>query len=135
MAVGCTDPVALSGAELRGYLPVRTNLLGQPSTQDDWTKMAARVDTPFVSLPGLLHASCVSDGDTSYLAVSLHADPQDARPADVPGDLVVRGRILEGWGLHLIDMNLDLGNLLDVVRRQSAAYISNSPHQAGGDQD
>jgi hypothetical protein len=135
MAVGCTDPVALSGAELRGYLPVRTNLLGQPSTQVDWTKMAAQVDTPFVSLPGLLQASCVSDGDASYLAVSLHADPQDARPADVPGDLVVRGRILEGWGLHLIDMNLDLGNLLDVVGRQSAAYISNSPHQTGGDQN
>jgi Protein of unknown function (DUF3089) len=133
MAVACTDPVALSGAELRSYLPLRTNLLGQPGTQDDWTKMAAKVKTPFVSLPGLLSANCVNDGEASYFSVSLHANPQDARPADVPGDLAVGGRILGGWGLHLIDINLDLGNLLDVIGRQSAAYISNNPKKTKGD--
>jgi hypothetical protein len=124
MIVACTDPVALSGEELRAYLPVRTNLLGQVSGQDDWKKMAETVPTPFVSLPGLLSAACVSNGDASYLAISMNANPQDTRPNNVPGDILVGGRVRDDWGLHLIDMNLDMGNLLDVVSRQSAAFIA-----------
>jgi len=27
-----------------------------------------------------------------------------------------------GWGLHLFDVNLALGNLVDLVRQQTAAY-------------
>lgn len=133
MDVACTDPVALSGAELRSYLPLRSNLLGQRATQDDWTKMATQVDTPFVSLPGLIGAKCVNDGQASYLAVSLHANPQDARPADIPGDIVAGGKRYDDWGLHLIDVNLAMGNLLDIVRRQAVAYVSKSAQQAKGD--
>lgn len=133
MVVACTDPVALSGAELRSYLPLRSNLLGQGASQDDWAKMAAQVDTPFVSLPGLIGAKCVNDGQASYLAVSLHANPEDARPADIPGDIVAGGKRYDDWGLHLIDVNLALGNLLDIVRRQSAAHLSKSAPQAKGE--
>jgi hypothetical protein len=133
MDVACTDPVALSGAELRSYLPLRSNLLGQGASQDDWTKMATQVDTPFVSLPGLIGAKCVNDGQASFLAVSLHANPQDARPADIPGDIVAGGKRYDDWGLHLIDVNLAMGNLLDIVRRQSVAYLSKSAQQAKGD--
>jgi hypothetical protein len=132
MVVGCTDPVALSGEELHAYLPVQSNLLGLGTNQDDWAKMAARVKTPFVSLPGLLDANCVS-GEASYLAVSLHANPQDARPANVPGDIVIGGKVLDDWGLHLIDMNVAMGNLLDIVARQSAAYLSNGTQKAKAD--
>jgi len=28
------------------------------------------------------------------------------------------------WGLHLLDVNLTLGNLLDIVGQQSKAYVS-----------
>ncbi len=132
MVVGCTDPVALSGEELRAYLPVQSNLLGSGASQGDWVKMVAQVKTPFVSLPGLLDANCVS-GEASYLAVSLHANPQDARPADVPGDIVIGGKVLDDWGLHLIDMNVAMGNLLDIVRRQSAAYLSNGTQKNKND--
>jgi Protein of unknown function (DUF3089) len=126
MDVACTDPVALSGAEPRSYISVRSNLLGQSTNQDAWIKMATQVDTPFVSLAGLLGAKCVNDGQASYLAVSLHPGPQDARPADIPGDIVSGGKILDNWGLHMIDMNLAMGNLLDIVRGQSVAYLSKS---------
>jgi len=124
MDVACTDPVALSGTELRSYIPVRSNLLGQSVSQEAWTKMATQVDTPFVQLPGLVGAKCVNDGQASYLAVSLQPGPQDARPADIPGDIVSGGKILDNWGFHLNDLNLAMGNLLDIVRAQSVAYLS-----------
>jgi hypothetical protein len=65
--------------------------------------------------------------------VSLHANAQDARPAHIPGDIVAGGKIYDDWGLHLIDVNLAMGNLLDVVRRQSAAHLSKSAQPTNGD--
>jgi len=131
--VACTDPVALSGVELRSYIPVRSNLLGQGAIQEAWIKMATQVETPFVSLPGLINAKCVNDGQASYLAVSLHPGPQDARPADIPGDMVSGGKILDNWGIHMIDVNVAMGNLLNIVRGQSAAYLSKNAKQAKSD--
>jgi hypothetical protein len=34
------------------------------------------------------------------------------------------GKPLANWGLHLIDVNLAMGNLLDLVDAQSKAYRS-----------
>jgi hypothetical protein len=34
------------------------------------------------------------------------------------------GRVQANWGLHLIDVNLSMGNLVDIVSRQSKAYLS-----------
>ncbi len=31
------------------------------------------------------------------------------------------------WGLHLIDVNLAIGNLVDIVAQQSKAYLSAAP--------
>ena len=38
---------------------------------------------------------------------------------------VLTERIGPDWGLHLYDVNLPLGNLVDVVRRQARAYTRN----------
>jgi hypothetical protein len=40
---------------------------------------------------------------------------------------VVGGQVLADWGLHLIDVNLAMGNLLDIVGQQSKAYLSSAP--------
>jgi len=37
---------------------------------------------------------------------------------------VTGGQVQADWGLHLIDVNLAMGNLIDVVRQQSKAYLS-----------
>jgi hypothetical protein len=34
------------------------------------------------------------------------------------------GKISEDWGLHLIDANLEMGNLVDVVGAESKAYLA-----------
>jgi hypothetical protein len=34
------------------------------------------------------------------------------------------GKPLTNWGLHLVDVNLTMGNLLEIVSQQSKAYLS-----------
>jgi hypothetical protein len=56
------------------------------------------------------------------LKITVHGDPNDRRADDIPGDLGAVGKPQANWGLHLIDVNLTMGNLLDVVSRQAKAY-------------
>lgn len=122
--VACTDPVRLSGQPLRSMLPREANLLGQPVLRAEWAQGLEGVTTPFVNLPGLLSARCVKDGGAHYLALGLDGTPRDSRPRDVPGDIVVNDRTWDDWGLHLIDVNVVMGNLLDLVRQQGAAWLA-----------
>jgi hypothetical protein len=116
----CVNPAALAGGrgELRAYLPTIGRFEGT-----EWVKGAA-IKTPFVSLPGLLSAECVQTEKDSYLAIKTQADTADPRLDRVPGDVEANGQISRDWGLHLIDVQAALGNLLDVVATQSAAYQS-----------
>lgn len=125
MDVACVDPVALSGIELKSYLPVKSNLLGMPIAQADWLAMAARTDTHFAALPDLLSAKCVATDGASYLSVSIQQPALSTqRPNDIPGDILVNGKALDDWGLHLVDINLVAGNLLNIVQKQSSAYLA-----------
>jgi hypothetical protein len=82
--------------------------------------------TSFVKVPGLLSAECVSNEHGAYLAVTLHPTPGGARTNDISGDVVVNGKVLDDWGLHLIDANLTMGNLLVIVGDESRAYLAKS---------
>ena len=82
------------------------------------------VDTPFVSVPGLLTAECKTNEFATYLEIKVNGDPADPRVDDITGDLGAAGKPLANWGLHLIDVNLAMGNLLDLVEAQSKAYRS-----------
>ena len=120
--VACTDPVRLSGQPLRSMLTREANLLGQPVLRTEWAQGLNGVATPFVNLHGLMRATCVKDGGAHYLALTLDGNGRGSLPRDVPGDIVVNDRRLDDWGLHLIDMNVVMGNLLDLVRQQGAAW-------------
>jgi hypothetical protein len=118
MEVACTDPTALSATPLEPILSAQTNLFGKPSQNPDWVNFAETIDTPFVSLIGAAEVHCVHNAAVSYLAVNLiPPTAASGRPADIPGDLIVKGRRLQDWGLHLIDMNIAMGNLIDWVGR------------------
>jgi hypothetical protein len=56
--------------------------------------------------------------------VCLTADP---RVDDITGDLGPPGKPLATWGLHLVDVNLAMGNLLRIVEAQSKAWTSRRP--------
>ena len=38
--------------------------------------------------------------------------------------MIVNGKVLPDWGLHLIDANLAMGNLVDIVRAQTKTYLT-----------
>ncbi len=121
----CVNPGApgTGSARLHAYLPASGTVLDHaPPSPVRWAK-DLEVTTPFVSLPGLLSATCVVEGDLSYLAVHVGAGPQDARTADIPGDVYVAGAVRPEWGLHLADVDLALGNLIDLVGTQSTAWL------------
>ncbi|MBV8902797.1 MAG: DUF3089 domain-containing protein, partial [Acidobacteriia bacterium] len=87
-----------------------------------WLKHERKIDTPWVTLPGMLTGRCATNENATYLEVTVHADPGAPRTNDIIGDLGVGGQILANWGLHLVDMNIAMGNLLDIVGRQAKAF-------------
>jgi hypothetical protein len=126
MVAACTNPAALSGGsgELHSYFGAAGRSLGSSAEPKPWVMPAQPINTPFVSVPGLLTAECVSNEKGSYLAVTVKGNPADPRTDDIVGDVVVNGNVLADWGLHLIDVHLAMGNLIDIVRQQSKAYLA-----------
>jgi hypothetical protein len=121
---GCANPAALKGGsgELHAYLSTKGSGTSAAPVVSPWSKDAPAIDTPFVSVPGMLTAECVSNEKGSYLAVTVHGNPADPRTDEITGDVVRDGKVLPEWGLHLIDVNLSIGNLIDIVRDQSKTY-------------
>jgi hypothetical protein len=115
----CTDPTSLSNDDnnLKAFMPRQS--LGRLTPND----YGVTVDTPFVALPGLLKAECQSNDTHDWLAISVHADPADPRADDIPGDLVVNGQVVAGWGLHLVDVNLAMGNLVELAKVEGQAWL------------
>ena len=126
MVAACANPAALGGGRgaLHSYLAAAGRGNGSSAEPRPWVTPPQPINTPFVSVPGLLTAECVSNEKGSYLEVTVHGNPSDPRTDDIVGDVVVGGQVQADWGLHLIDVNLAMGNLLDVVRQQSRAYLS-----------
>ena len=98
----CTNPAALGGGAgaLDSYYPGST----RPG-----------VSTPFVRYDGLVSAQCASNDRFDWLEATSTWTPGDARPEQIGG------RLTPQWGLHLVDVNLALGNLIDLVRSQTAS--------------
>lgn len=123
MASACVNPASLGGGRgaLEAYLPSgMVGLSTQPPVE--WVKGGSKIATPFVKVPGLLSAECASNERGTYLAITVNADPKDPRTDDIIGDVMIGGKVQPSWGLHLIDMNLTMGNLVDIVGAQSKAW-------------
>lgn len=121
----CVNPAALAGGdgELKSYLGAQTPVAGFKPQPFAWAD-GVDVKTTFVALPGLLHAHCASRRGYDYLEVGVNADLDDPRANDITGDFIVDGRILYDWGLHIIDVNLTMGNLIDLVKTQRTAWLA-----------
>ena len=122
MTAACTNPAALGSSR---SAPLDSYWFAAGSTPQGaqpvvWSSQGAP-PTPFLRTEGLASAACVHRGPVGYLSVSVNADPSDARTDRIPGDVFIGGRPLPGWGMHLADMNLAMGDLLALVEAQSAA--------------
>ncbi|MGH9174287.1 MAG: DUF3089 domain-containing protein, partial [Vicinamibacterales bacterium] len=126
MEAACTNPAALGGGkgQLHAHLTA-TRIAGFSSAEPPpWVTPEETISTPFVSVPRLLAAQCVSNDQGSYLEVTVNGDPHDPRADDIAGDVMANGKVAASWGLHLIDVQIALGNLVDIVGRQSKAYLA-----------
>jgi len=127
MRAACVNPAAPGGGsgELHAYLSASGRaIVGGMASAPQWVDPPQPIRTPFVSVPGLLTAQCVANEKGSYLEVTVHGDPADSRIDDIPGDVMTLGGVNASWGLHLIDVNLAQGNLVDIVREQGKAYLA-----------
>jgi len=116
LQVLCTNPAALTGGvgSLDPYFP-STPFPGSRSSHKYGTSSKRAVRSPWVSYPNLYSAQCQSSGGATWLQVTDIAGPKDTRPTVQP---VLGPR----WGLHLDDVNIALGNLIQIVRDESLAY-------------
>jgi hypothetical protein len=128
MVAACTNPAALGGGSgvLHAYLSTDGNTIAGTTPPAPWVAPARTVDTPWVSVPGLLAAQCASNEHAAFLEITVRGDPADPRTDDIVGDLAVGGQVLTDWGLHLVDANLGMGNLVEIVSQQARAWVDRS---------
>ena len=118
LKAACTNPAALAGGSGR-LLPMfptdgRTLPIYGP-TNPTWAE-GADITTPFVTLPKFVDAECAETNGFTYLSLTVNGDPGDPRIDDVGGDITPE------WGMHLIDVNVAMGNLVRVAKRQARAH-------------
>jgi hypothetical protein len=119
----CVNPAALDGgaAALQPYfklVPAEGSLLGGTSAIDPYSDPArtAEITTPWVTYPDFVIGECVAEDGYTYLALTVDGDADDPRTDDIPGDLT------DQWGMHLIDANVAMGDIIDLVAGQAEAY-------------
>lgn len=105
----CTNPAALGGGsgKLTSYFTTET-VRGRIETTDTIT-------TPFVKFESWADGACRDRDGIRWLEATFPAGA-DARPdgfANAPNAT---------WGLHLVDVNLAMGNLLELVSAQADAF-------------
>ena len=131
LVAACTNPASLAGGsgELKSYFTAGSAGFDlQPGSAAPpawkWVKSGTEVPTVFVSEPGLVTATCASNENASgYLRVTVISSSNDKRVADIPGDILLNGIPQANWGLHVIDVSLSLGTLVDIVAKQGDEYV------------
>jgi hypothetical protein len=126
MTAACTNPAALGGGsgELQAYFSKDGSVITRTILPKPWVSPDRPIDTPWVSVPGLLTAQCASNENATYLEVTVHGIPLGPRTDEIIGDISANGQVLAQWGLHLVDINLAMGNLVDIVGRQAKAWLA-----------
>ena len=112
----CVNPAAPGGGKgpLKPYFPTSgmSSLVGGGNLT-----LWPSAKTPYVAFPGEYSAECRTSGDATYLLVTMRTGALDVRP-DLP--TLTKPQ----WGLHVLDVNLALGNLVELVAAQSTAYAA-----------
>jgi len=120
LVAACTNPAAFAGGSgnLYSYLSVDGRTIVGTTKPKPWTVPERPIDTPWVNAPGLLSAECKSNENATYLEITVHGTPAGSRTDDIVGD------ITPNWGLHLVDFNIAMGNLVEVVGEQAKTWVT-----------
>jgi hypothetical protein len=113
----CTEPGALAGNSGRykgTYFPMQleNSQFGTPTP-------IPGVETAYALYRDLFRGKCVYENGQSYLEVSIDPQPTDTRMLPA-----YRNQLLEsiGFGLHLVDYNIPLDDLIEIVSLQAANH-------------
>jgi hypothetical protein len=116
----CTNPAALAGgaAKIDPIFPTQPfapgTLIGAGIALLKVTQPKAA--TEWVSEPNAYRAACSSADGANVLQITPLDGAQTPTPSPTPQ-----------WGLHLLDAQVELGNLLGVVRSEATAYAARLP--------
>jgi hypothetical protein len=102
----CTNPAALEG----GPAPLRSIVV----SAEYWVPGQA-IDSVYTIFDGLVQGECRSEGELAWFEITSLATEGDARN---PERLSTNQ---DFWDLHIVDVNLTMGNLLDLVASQVEA--------------
>jgi hypothetical protein len=118
MQVLCTNPAALAGGG--GLLDPISPKAAFPSSSSLAAGIAVlgvRFPTPpttvWWSAPGAYGARCETLNGATVLEIRGRDGGPTPNPSPTPA-----------WGLHLLDANIALGNLLEIVKPQVAAFAA-----------
>jgi hypothetical protein len=112
----CVNPATIAGnaGRFRGsYFPLQINQVIFRSDQPN-----PDVTTPFALYRDTFAGACVHSNGFTYLEISLELAPGDRRAVPPYRNTIVESL---GFGLHLVDFNLPLDDLIDAVAMQAAA--------------
>ncbi len=125
LLAACTNPANLAsgkGAPV-SYFLTKGFLNGSGgTTQPDWLTPHKDIATPFVRTPGLVATECVHKGEFTYLQMHVNADPKDPRTDSLAGEVIRATGPDLSWGLHLLDVDHSMGDLVRIVGKQAAAW-------------
>ena len=105
----CVNPKTFTSgkAELTPYFPATEEI-----------EKAFDVDTSWVTYPGLLFGECVNDGTFGYLSLEIRASLTDPRVTHISSGFDPQS------GLHGVDVNIALGDLITAAKTQSVNYLN-----------
>lgn len=127
MEAACTNPARLQG----GSAPL-DSIFGFPWRRDgnplkilpsaSWQVNGRPIQTRFARVPGRLSGECVRGAHANYLAVHVNTVPRTPFDRELTDQPVIGDLTYPDWGFHVVDMAIVHGNLLRLVKTQSAAW-------------
>ena len=113
----CTNPAALGGGS-GPLVPIFASAPFYPKSVLAAGIVALHITQPmpptvWTTQPRSYSGSCSSAGGANVLEITALHGAQVATPSPTPD-----------WGLHLLDTNIALGNLIAIVKREAAAFTA-----------
>ncbi len=120
LVVLCTNPAGLTSGSgplvsmYRTQLPTQT--VAGSTTEGIFGSHPPRSSTPWIEFDGQYTGRCLQSNGDRILMVTAHGRTP-----------VLTAAPTAAWGLHLDDLNLALGNLVDLVQSEATAYVHTEP--------
>lgn len=120
LVAACTNPAALGGgaAPLNGYFDASGATALPMGPTEAWTVGGKPVTTPMVRVNGMLTGECKTNAFATYLEVTVQRGAGSPASRDIQGDLV------DVLGLHLVDLEVAMGNLVELVGQQGRSFLA-----------